>query len=60
MQRFSEQSVGNTQRAHEPKAMWKRVADYIAKNGGSYQFGNATCKKKWETLREEEGLVGRL
>jgi hypothetical protein len=26
---------------------WKQVADWIAQNGGSYHFGNATCKKKW-------------
>ncbi|KAB8238478.1 uncharacterized protein BDW43DRAFT_306340 [Aspergillus alliaceus] len=30
-----------------PKVSWKRVAEYIWTHGGSYQFGNATCKKKW-------------
>ncbi|KAJ5097654.1 hypothetical protein N7456_008375 [Penicillium angulare] len=30
-----------------PKVSWKKVAGYISKHGGSYQFGNATCKKKW-------------
>jgi hypothetical protein len=30
-----------------PKIPWKRVADYIWHHGGSYHFGNATCKKKW-------------
>ncbi|KAJ5936668.1 hypothetical protein N7466_003118 [Penicillium verhagenii] len=30
-----------------PKVPWKKVAQYIWANGGSYQFGNATCKKKW-------------
>jgi hypothetical protein len=29
------------------KIPWKRVSDYIIANGGSYQFGNATCRKKW-------------
>ncbi|KAK8072622.1 hypothetical protein PG996_005970 [Apiospora saccharicola] len=29
---------------------WKQVADYISKNGGSYHFGNATCRKKWDEL----------
>jgi hypothetical protein len=29
---------------------WKEVANYIANNGGSYHFGNATCKKKWMEL----------
>ena len=60
MRIFSEQSTDNAQRPHEPKAMWKRVAAYIAKNGGSYQFGNATCKKKWETLQKEEGVMSEL
>ncbi|KAI9367855.1 hypothetical protein BJX61DRAFT_547095 [Aspergillus egyptiacus] len=29
------------------KVSWKKVAQYIWANGGSYHFGNATCKKKW-------------
>ncbi|KAF2132082.1 hypothetical protein P153DRAFT_354730 [Dothidotthia symphoricarpi CBS 119687] len=29
------------------KVQWKKVADYIDTNGGTYHFGNATCKKKW-------------
>ena len=30
-----------------PRVSWKKVAQYIWSHGGSYQFGNATCKKKW-------------
>ncbi|KAJ5520778.1 hypothetical protein N7463_001231 [Penicillium fimorum] len=30
-----------------PKVSWKKVAEHIWGNGGSYHFGNATCKKKW-------------
>ncbi|CAG8926863.1 unnamed protein product [Penicillium salamii] len=30
-----------------PKVSWKKVAEHIWNKGGSYQFGNATCKKKW-------------
>ncbi|CAG8036968.1 unnamed protein product [Penicillium olsonii] len=30
-----------------PKVSWKKVAEHIWDQGGSYQFGNATCKKKW-------------
>lgn len=30
-----------------PKVSWKKVAEYIWSHGGSYYFGNATCKKKW-------------
>ncbi|KAF2420511.1 hypothetical protein EJ08DRAFT_665574 [Tothia fuscella] len=26
---------------------WKEIANYIIEHGGSYHFGNATCKKKW-------------
>jgi hypothetical protein len=29
------------------KVPWKKVADHIFDKGGSYHFGNATCKKKW-------------
>ncbi|KAK8008443.1 hypothetical protein PG991_010994 [Apiospora marii] len=29
---------------------WKQVAEYISNNGGSYHFGNATCRKKWDEL----------
>ncbi|KAH7360420.1 hypothetical protein BKA65DRAFT_547139 [Rhexocercosporidium sp. MPI-PUGE-AT-0058] len=29
---------------------WKQVAEYIASHGGSYHFGNATCRKRWDDL----------
>ena len=29
------------------KVPWKKVADHINDNGGSYHFGNSTCKRKW-------------
>ncbi|KAG9187725.1 sulfate adenylyltransferase (ADP) / ATP adenylyltransferase [Alternaria panax] len=29
------------------KVAWKKVAEFIADNGGSYHFGNATCKRRW-------------
>ncbi|GKT52738.1 hypothetical protein ColTof4_14237 [Colletotrichum tofieldiae] len=32
------------------KIPWKLVAEYIQRNGGSYLFGNATCRKKWDEL----------
>ena len=31
------------------KIPWKRVAERVAKYG-SYHFGNATCRKKWDEL----------
>ncbi|KAI2469274.1 hypothetical protein F4781DRAFT_431475 [Annulohypoxylon bovei var. microspora] len=35
------------------KAPWGQIADYIVKNGASYQFGSATCHRKWKELLEE-------
>ena len=32
------------------KIPWKRVAERVARYG-SYHFGNATCRKKWDELR---------
>ncbi|KAI0128973.1 hypothetical protein BJ170DRAFT_355873 [Xylariales sp. AK1849] len=32
------------------KIPWKQVAEYIDNNGGSYLFGNATCRKRWDEL----------
>ncbi|KAH9992380.1 hypothetical protein F4779DRAFT_631950 [Xylariaceae sp. FL0662B] len=39
------------------KAPWKQVADYIFSRGGSYHFGNSTCRKKWDEL-VEQGQAG--
>ncbi len=37
-----------------PKIPWKQVADCIASRGGSYHFGNATCRKKWDEIQSRE------
>lgn len=29
------------------KIPWKQVSEWIYRHGGSYKFGNATCRKKW-------------
>lgn len=34
------------------KVSWKSISEYIAAKGGSYQFGNATCKKKWNEIHD--------
>ncbi|KAI0887175.1 uncharacterized protein GGS22DRAFT_198580 [Annulohypoxylon maeteangense] len=39
------------------KAPWGQISDYIVKHGGSYQFGSATCHKKWKEL-VEAGMAG--
>ncbi|PGH16355.1 hypothetical protein AJ80_05205 [Polytolypa hystricis UAMH7299] len=36
-----------------PRISWKQVGEYIWKNGGSYHFGNATCKKKWTEIQDQ-------
>ncbi|KAK3332369.1 hypothetical protein B0T19DRAFT_457022 [Cercophora scortea] len=36
------------------KIPWKVVAEYIAANGGSYKFGNSTCRKRWDELVAEQ------
>lgn len=36
------------------KIPWKHVGEYIMDNGGSYHFGNATCRKKWDELVAEK------
>lgn len=36
------------------KVPWKQVAEYIHDRGGSYLFGNATCRKKWDELVTSE------
>ncbi|RWA12760.1 hypothetical protein EKO27_g2307, partial [Xylaria grammica] len=36
---------------------WKQVATYIYEHDGSYHFGNATCRKKWDEL-VEQGMEG--
>ncbi|OAL65983.1 hypothetical protein A7C99_3086 [Trichophyton rubrum] len=40
-----------------PKISWKQVGEYIWKRGGSYHFGNATCKKKWAELQRNHAYV---
>ncbi|KAI1115124.1 hypothetical protein F5Y14DRAFT_147017 [Nemania sp. NC0429] len=39
------------------KVPWKQVATYIYEHDGSYHFGNATCRKKWDEL-VEQGAAG--
>ncbi|KAF1959021.1 hypothetical protein CC80DRAFT_502902 [Byssothecium circinans] len=36
------------------KMSWKRTSAYIVEHGGSYAFGNATCKKKWADLQRQK------
>ncbi|KAF2467222.1 uncharacterized protein BDR25DRAFT_316983 [Lindgomyces ingoldianus] len=36
------------------KISWKRVAEYISTHGGSYHFGNSTCKKKWSEVDTDD------
>jgi hypothetical protein len=36
------------------KIPWKQVAEHIVQNGGTYHFGNTTCRKRWEKLYAEQ------
>ncbi|KAI1494792.1 hypothetical protein F5X96DRAFT_665477 [Biscogniauxia mediterranea] len=51
--RLLKKAVHKLARGDDPasaKVPWKQVADYITEHGGSYHFGNATCRKKWDEL----------
>ncbi|KAI1505470.1 hypothetical protein F5X99DRAFT_404954 [Biscogniauxia marginata] len=51
--RLLKKAVRKLARGDDPvsaKVPWKQVADYITEHGGSYHFGNATCRKKWDDL----------
>ncbi|TGO23430.1 hypothetical protein BPAE_0133g00230 [Botrytis paeoniae] len=45
----------NTSKGSEPQ--WKKVAQYIYDNGGSYHFGYATCRKRWIALKNVDKRV---
>ncbi|KAG4442637.1 hypothetical protein IFR05_001893 [Cadophora sp. M221] len=42
----------NSNKSHA-KIPWKKVATYIDSHGGSYHFGYATCRKRWDDLESE-------
>lgn len=35
------------------------MAEYIFSKGGSYLFGNSTCRKKWDEVVEARKVKGR-
>ncbi|KAK4155730.1 hypothetical protein C8A00DRAFT_13255 [Chaetomidium leptoderma] len=41
------------------KIPWKKVAEYIVRHGGSYHFGNSTCRKRWDELVREQAALGK-
>ncbi|KAK3399183.1 hypothetical protein B0T20DRAFT_352254 [Sordaria brevicollis] len=41
------------------KVPWKQVAQYIINHGGSYKFGNATVRKRWEQYMREQLARGK-
>ncbi|TGO87076.1 hypothetical protein BPOR_0252g00110 [Botrytis porri] len=47
----------STSKSSEPQ--WKKVAQYIYDNGGSYHFGYATCRKRWMALKNVDKKVDR-
>ncbi|TQS37349.1 hypothetical protein Golomagni_02181 [Golovinomyces magnicellulatus] len=38
-------------RSGRSRIPWKKVAEHIVRNGGSYRFGNSTCRKRWDELQ---------
>ena len=50
-------SSGRNSTTKYQKVKWMKVSEYIKERGGSYRFGNATCRKKWDELvANGEGL----
>ncbi|KAK4201940.1 hypothetical protein QBC40DRAFT_347493 [Triangularia verruculosa] len=41
------------------KVPWKKVAEYIVQSGGTYLFGNSTCRKRWDELVREQTTLGK-
>ncbi|OJD15422.1 hypothetical protein AJ78_04322 [Emergomyces pasteurianus Ep9510] len=53
VRRYANPTHGGTgENITSPTISWKQVGEYIWKNGGSYHFGNATCKKKWGQIQQ--------
>lgn len=48
-----QEQKSKAQNGNKKKISWKQVADYISAHDGSYQYGNATCKKRYELIQRE-------
>ncbi|KAK3939305.1 hypothetical protein QBC46DRAFT_263540 [Diplogelasinospora grovesii] len=57
--RSSPGSSSSSYDLNSAKIPWKKVAEYIADNGGSYRFGNSTCRKRWDELVRTETARGK-
>lgn len=53
-----QRAVRKLGRVDASKIPWKQVASYIVEHGGSYHFGNTTCRRRWDTLVAEAELGG--
>lgn len=54
-------NLGKEGTSKASKIPWKQISEYIASHGGSYHFGNATCRKKWDEINAkvpEERALG--
>ncbi|KAF2438669.1 hypothetical protein P171DRAFT_154288 [Karstenula rhodostoma CBS 690.94] len=52
-------SIGDGHRSNDAtqrlnKVSWKKVGEHISERGGSYRFGNSTCKKKWMEINQHD------
>ncbi|KAI5296021.1 hypothetical protein KEM52_006040 [Ascosphaera acerosa] len=48
------QVIGTGSKKGDKKAPWTEIANYITSRGGSYCFGNTTCKRKWTSLMAQQ------
>jgi hypothetical protein len=52
--KMAAEEFGGTNDPYGNKIPWKKVSEFIEHNGGSYRFGNATCRKKYDELIASE------
>ncbi|CAK7268718.1 hypothetical protein SEPCBS119000_003205 [Sporothrix epigloea] len=49
--------AGDRQVGRDFRVAWKTVADSIVEGGGSYHFGNTTCRKRYDELMERQAVI---
>ncbi|KAL1838457.1 hypothetical protein VTJ49DRAFT_2654 [Mycothermus thermophilus] len=52
-------TLATTRDLNPSKIPWKRVAEYIVAHGGTYHFGNSTCRKRWDELCRDMTARGK-
>ncbi|KAG7291098.1 hypothetical protein NEMBOFW57_001108 [Staphylotrichum longicolle] len=52
-------ALAHTADLNPSKIPWKKVAEHMVAHGGSYHFGNSTCRKRWDELVREQAALGK-